>query len=140
MAESKIFFTKCSLIPNGGSLEEEYNIVGGSPLVTYCESILNASISLTLEFIDIDQVIGRKGITGGEYLELTVKDGDEDEFKITLDHKMTLNAVTDMVTTRNYQSATLEFVSAELIVNETSRLNQKFSGNVSDTVKKNIKG
>tara|TARA_Y100001937_G_scaffold84733_1_gene114607 strand:+ start:9 stop:1277 length:1269 start_codon:yes stop_codon:yes gene_type:complete len=139
MAESKIFFTKCSLIPNGGSLEEEYNIVKGAPLVTYCESILNASISLTLEFIDIDQVIGRKGITGGEYLELTVKDGDEDEFKITLDHKMTLNAVTDMVTTRNYQSATLEFVSAELIVNETSRLNQKFSGNVSDTVKKILK-
>ena len=90
MAESKIFFTKCSLIPNGGSLEEEYNIVGGAPLVTYCESILNASISLTLEFIDIDQVIGRKGITGGEYLELTVKDGDEDEFKITLDHKLSL--------------------------------------------------
>ena len=30
---------------------------------------------------------------------------------------------------------TLEFVSQETIINETSRLNKKFSGNVSQTVK-----
>ena len=35
------------------------------------------SISMTLNFIDTDQVIGRKGITGGELIELTIKDGDD---------------------------------------------------------------
>ena len=48
-------------------------------------------------------MIGRKGITGGELIELTVKDGDEDEFKITKEHKMMLNAVRDMNTTSQVQ-------------------------------------
>ena len=39
---------------------------------------------MTVTFIDVDQVIGRKGITGGEYIDVTVKDGDEDEFKIRI--------------------------------------------------------
>ena len=90
---------------------------------------------MTLRFIDIDQVIGRKGITGGELIELTVKDGDEDEFKITKDHKLMLNAVSDMNTTAQIQEATLEFISQETIINETARLNKKFAGNVSQTVK-----
>ena len=136
MAESKILFTKCNLIPNGCSLTEQYDIVAGAPEINYFESIMDPSISMTLKFIDIDQVIGRKGITGGELIELTIKDGDEDEFKITPKHKMMLNAVTDMVTTSHFQEATLEFVSQEVVINETSRLNQKFTGNISDTVKK----
>jgi len=139
MAESKILFTKCNLIPNGCSLTEQYDIVAGAPEINYFESIMDPSISMTLKFIDIDQVIGRKGITGGELIELTIKDGDEDEFKITPKHKMMLNAVTDMVTTSHFQEATLEFVSQEVVINETSRLNQKFTGNISDTVKKILK-
>ena len=134
MAEKKILFTKCRLLPNGCALDEEYNIVLGSPEIDYYESIESPSISMTVNFIDTDQVLGRKGITGGELIELTVKDGDEDEFKITKDHKMMLNAVRDMNTTSQIQEATLEFVSQETIINETARLNKKFSGNVSETV------
>ena len=134
MAEKKILFTKCRLLPNGCALDEEYNITQGAPEIDYYESIENPSISMTLKFIDIDQVIGRKGITGGELIELTVKDGDEDEFKITKEHGMMLNAVRDMNTTSQVQEATLEFVSQETIINETARLNKKFSGNVSETV------
>ena len=44
-----------------------------------------------------------KGITGGELIEVTVKDGDEDEFKITKDHKMMLNSVVDMNTQTSFQ-------------------------------------
>ena len=134
MAEKKILFTKCRLLPNGCALDEEYNIVLGSPEIDYYESIESPSISMTVNFIDTDQVLGRKGITGGELIELTVKDGDEDEFKITKEHKMMLNAVRDMNTTSQIQEATLEFVSQETIINETARLNKKFSGNVSETV------
>ena len=135
MAEKKIFFTKCRLLPNGCALDEEYDITQGAPEIDYYESIESPSISMTLRFIDIDQVIGRKGITGGELIELTVKDGDEDEFKITKDHKLMLNAVSDMNTTAQIQEATLEFISQETIINETARLNKKFAGNVSQTVK-----
>ena len=134
MAEKKILFTKCRLLPNGCALDEEYDITQGAPEIDYYESIESPSISMTLNFIDTDQVIGRKGITGGELIELTIKDGDDTEFKITKEHGMMLNAVKDMNTTSQVQIATLEFISQETIINETARLNKKFSGNVSETV------
>ena len=134
MAEKKIFFTKCRLLPNGCALDEEYEITLGAPEIDYFESIESPTISMSLRFLDVDQVIGRKGITGGELIEVTVKDGDEDEFKITKDHKMMLNSVVDMNTQTSFQEATLEFVSQETIINETSRLNKKFTGNISQIV------
>jgi len=137
--ENTFLITKCMLIPNeGSSLKEDYDITLGNPIIDYYESIESPSISMTITFIDIDQVIGRKGITGGEYIDVTVKTGegeDADEFKITHDkQKMILNSVRNMVTESNKQVATLEFVSVETIVNETARVNKKYTGNISDTV------
>ena len=126
------------LIPNeGSSLKENYDITLGNPIIDYYESIESPSISMTITFIDIDQVIGRKGITGGEYIDVIVKTDDEDadDFKVMHDkQKMMLNSVRNMVTESNKQVATLEFVSVETIVNETARLNKKFTGNISQTV------
>ena len=137
--ENTFLITKCMLLPNeGSSLKEDYDITLGNPIIDYYESIESPSISMTITFIDIDQVIGRKGITGGEYIDVIVKTGegeDADEFKITHDkQKMILNSVRNMVTESNKQVATLEFVSVETIVNETARVNKKFAGNVSQTV------
>ena len=137
--ENTFLITKCMLIPNeGSSLKEDYDITLGNPIIDYYESIESPSISMTITFIDIDQVIGRKGITGGEYIDVIVKTGegeDADEFKITHDkQKMILNSVRNMVTESNKQVATLEFVSVETIVNETARVNKKYTGNISDTV------
>ena len=74
MAESKIKFKKCSLIPNEGSgLDEEYDVLKGAPLLNYYESITSPSISATLGFLDIDQVISRKGIFGGEYIDIIIQ-------------------------------------------------------------------
>jgi len=138
MAESKFLITKCMLMPNeSSSLKEPYELGLGNPIIDYYESIESPSISMTVTFIDIDQVIGREGITGGEYIDVTVKDGDVDEFKITSKkQKLMLNSVRNMVTETNKQVATLEFVSVESIINETSRLNKKYTGNVSETVTK----
>ena len=126
------------LIPNeGSSLKEDYDITLGNPIIDYYESIESPSISMTITFIDIDQVIGRKGITGGEYIDVIVKTDDEDadDFKVMHDkQKMMLNSVRNMVTESNKQVATLEFVSVETIINETARLNKKFTGNISQTV------
>ena len=137
--ENTFLITKCMLLPNeGSSLKEDYDITLGNPIIDYYESIESPSISMTITFIDIDQVIGRKGITGGEYIDVIVKTGegeDADEFKITHDkQKMMLNSVRNMVTESNKQVATLEFVSVETIVNETARVNKKYTGNISDTV------
>ena len=141
MSESKFLITKCMLMPNeGSSLKEPYELGLGNPLIDYYESIESPSISMTVTFIDIDQVIGREGITGGEYIDVTIKDGEVDEFKITSKkQKLILNSVKNMITETNKQVATLEFVSVEAIINETARVNKKFTGNVSSTVEELLK-
>ena len=51
-----------------------------------------------------------------------------------------LNSVRNMVTESNKQVATLEFVSVDALINETARVNKKFTGNVTQTVKTILKG
>ena len=65
-----------------------------------------------LYFYDADQVISRKGITGGESIDLTIGVvGFDDEFKIeSKKHNLVLNSVKDVTTAKNRQLATLEFV------------------------------
>ena len=141
MSEAKFLITKCMLMPSeSSSLKEPYELGLGNPIIDYYESVESPSISMTVTFIDIDQVIGREGINDGYYIDLTVKDGDVDEFKITSKkQKLMLNSVRNIVTETNKQVATLEFVSVESIINETSRVNKKFTGNVSNTVEELLK-
>ena len=140
--EKKFIINDCSLIPSeGSSLKQEFNIAGGNPSITYFESIKSPAISLSLNFIDVDQLISREGITGGEYLSLRIKvQGYDKEFEIKPDkHLLMLNSVKNVSTSSSKQVATLEFLSVEAIINETSRVNQRFTGNVTDTVKKLLK-
>ena len=141
--DNKYFIKECSLIPTeGSSLSQPYEISGGNPSITYFESVKSPSISISITFLDVDQVISREGITGGEYLALRVTTGDENQpdFEIDPDkHLMMLNSVKDVKTSSSGQLATLEFISVEAIINETSRLNQRFTGNVSDIVLKILK-
>ena len=51
-----------------------------------------------------------------------------------------LNSVRNVITETNKQVATLEFVSVESIINETARVNKKFTGNVSQTVSELLVG
>ena len=145
MAESKLFVKKCMLVPDEGgksSLKEPQNITAGIANIDYYESLLSPTIELKVTFVDVDQLLGRLGVTGGEYIDLTILygDGDQTEFKIRAqDHKLILNSVRDMVTDFNKQVATLEFVSVEQFVNQTARVNQKYTGNVTETVKKLLK-
>ena len=140
--EKKFIINDCSLIPSeGSSLKQEFNIAGGNPSITYFESIKSPAISLSLNFIDVDQLISREGITGGEYLSLRIKvQGYDKEFEIKPDkHLLMLNSVKNVSTSSSKQVATLEFLSVEAIINETSRVNQRFTGNITDTVKKLLK-
>ena len=139
--ENKYQIKNCTLIPTeGSSLSQEFDISAGNPSITYFESVKSPSISLTLSFIDVDGVISREGITGGEYLDLNIKVPDYDNFTITPDkHFMMLNSVKDVKTTSKSQIATLEFVSVEAIINETARVSRRFTGNVSQIVKELLK-
>ena len=140
--ENRFIINDCSLIPSeGSSLKEEFNIGGGTQSITYFESIKSPAISLSLNIIDVDQLISRQGITGGEYLSLRIKvQGYDKEFEIKPDkHLLMLNSVKNVTTSSSKQFATLEFLSVEAIINETSRVNQRFTGNVTDTVKKLLK-
>ena len=130
------FISKCQLMPNGSSLEEEYDITRGNPSINYYESVTSPSISMTLSFMDIDQMISQEGITGGEMIDLEIIIPDfEEKFKIeSKKQKLVLNSVRDVVTSTNKQMATLEFVSEESLINETSRVNKKFTGNVTQIV------
>ena len=59
-------------VPNeGSSLDEKYELLGGGPIVDYYESIDSPTVSMNITFIDIDQVISRKGISGGEMKRLS---------------------------------------------------------------------
>ena len=139
--ETKFLIHKCMLRPNeGSSLKEDYDIVGGNPIIDYYESLDSPTIALTVTFIDIDQVISREGITGGEYIDVTVKIGGFDDFKLTSEkHKLMLNSVRNVITETNKQIATLEFITVESIINETARVNKKYAGNVTGTVKELLK-
>ena len=86
--ETKFLISKCSLIPSeGSSLKENYDIVRGNPIIDYYESVESPSIAMTITFVDNDQVIGREGITGGEYVDVTVKIDGFDDFKINKNFK-----------------------------------------------------
>ena len=139
--ETKFLINKCMLRPNeGSSLKEDYDIVRGNPIIDYYESLDSPTIALTVSFIDVDQVISRVGITGGEYIDVTVKINGFDDFKLTSEkHKLMLNSVRDVITETNKQVATLEFITAESIINETARVNKKYAGNVTSTVKELLK-
>ena len=133
------FISKCQLVPNGSSLEEgdPYDITRGNPSINYYESVTSPSISMTLSFMDIDQMISQEGISGGEMIDLEIIIPDfEEKFIIeSKKQKLVLNSVRDVVTSTNKQMATLEFVSEESLINETSRVNKKFTGNVTQIVK-----
>ena len=141
--ENRFIIKECSLIPSeGSSLKEEFNIAAGNPNITYFESIKSPAISVSLQFIDVDQLISRQGVTGGEYLSLRIGvKGYDKDFEIKPDkHLLMLNSVRDVTTSSSIQQATLEFLSVESIINETARVNQRFTGNVTETVKKLMKG
>ena len=75
--------SKCELIPNGSSLKENYDITRGNPTINYYESVKSPSISMTVSFVDIDQMISVEGITGGEMIDLEVIIPDfEEKFEI----------------------------------------------------------
>ena len=138
---------QCSLFPSEVNpvLDGEYGMVAGVQSFDYYESIMSPSISVQVRILDVDGSLTAKGVYGGEKLAVKIKgvedsEFEEKEFQLTTDkHELILNTIGDLTSGVKQQTATLQFVSKDLIKNETARINKRYVGNVTDSVK-NILG
>ena len=132
---------QCALLPAEVDpvLEAEFPMLAGVQSVDYYESILSPSISVQIKILDVDGNLSAKGVYGGEKLAIKIvagKDSEFEDFVITPDdHELILNSIKDITSGVKQQTATLQFVSKDLIKNEASKINKRYVGNITDSVK-----
>ena len=132
---------QCALLPAEVDpvLEAEFPMVAGVQSIDYYESILSPSISVQVKILDVDGNLSAKGVYGGEKLAIKIvagKDSELEDFVITPeDHELILNSIKDITSGVKQQTATLQFVSKDLIKNEASKINKRYVGNITDSVK-----
>ena len=132
---------QCALLPAEVNpvIEDEFPMLAGVQSIDYYESILSPSISVQVKILDVDGNLSAKGVYGGEKLAIKIvagKDSELEDFVITPeDHELILNSIKDITSGVKQQTATLQFVSKDLIKNETARINKRYVGNITDSVK-----
>ena len=132
---------QCALLPAEVNpvLEAEFPMLAGVQSIDYYESILSPSISVQVKILDVDGNLSAKGVYGGEKLAIKIvagKDSELEDFVITPeDHELILNSIKDITSGVKQQTATLQFVSKDLIKNEASKINKRYVGNITDSVK-----
>ena len=138
--ENKFRITECELVGNEGTtLNGKFSLLNGGPVIEYYESVRSPSISINVSFRDTDGVVSNESIMGGEYLNLNVEFAEFGSFKLDpIKHRMMVNSVRNVETKSSNQTASLEFISVETIINETARINRRFTGNISQTVSRLI--
>ena len=133
---------QCSLFPSEVNpvLDGEFGLLSGVRSIDYYESITSPSISAVVKIIDVDGTLSSKGVYGGEKLAVKMKSGKDSEFEeftITPEkQELILNSIGGVTSGVKQQTATLQFVSKDLIKNETARINRRYVGNISDSIKK----
>ena len=132
---------QCALLPAEVNpvIEDEFPMLAGVQSIDYYESILSPSISVQVKILDVDGNLSAKGVYGGEKLAIKIvagKDSELEDFVITPeDHELILNSIKDITSGVKQQTATLQFVSKDLIKNEASKINKRYVGNITDSVK-----
>ena len=132
---------QCALFPAEVNpvLDAEFPMTAGVQAIDYYESILSPSISVQVKILDVDGNLSAKGVYGGEKLAIKIvagKDSELEDFVITTeDHELILNSIKDITSGVKQQTATLQFVSKDLIKNEASKINKRYVGNITDSVK-----
>ena len=133
---------QCSLFPSEVNpvLDGEFGLLSGVRSIDYYESITSPSISAVVKIIDVDGTLSSKGVYGGEKLAVKMKSGKDSEFEeftITPEkQELILNSIGGVTSGVKQQTATLQFVSKDLIKNETARINRRYVGNIYDSIKK----
>ena len=139
---------QCSLFPSEVNpvLDGEFGLLSGVRSIDYYESITSPSISVQISILDVDGSLTARGVYGGEKLAVSMKtvedsEFEEKEFKLVPEkHELILNTIGNVSSGVQQQTATLQFVSKDLIKNETARINKRYVGNITDSVKKILGG
>ena len=132
---------QCALFPAEVNpiLESEFPMTAGVQAIDYYESILSPSISVQVKILDVDGTLTSKGVYGGEKLAIKIvagKDSELEDFVITPeDHELILNSIKDITSGVKQQAITLQFISKDLIKNEAAKINKRYVGNITDSVK-----
>jgi hypothetical protein len=136
--ENKFKIKELKLVPTtGSSLKQEWSLLRGGPIISYYENIRTPAITMSLTFVDADGVISNEGITGGEYIQMEIDFKELGIFKIDASqHRMMVNSIGNVNTKSSRQTATLEAISVESIVNETVRVSKKFDATIDQTVRR----
>lgn len=138
--DKSYLITQCSVFKKlDGDSSSEFGLLAGNPNISYYESLFSPSVNITIETTDVSGFVSREEIYGGQSIEISIKmfDPDIDDFKIKKDkHGLVVNSVKNVTMDFKESKSTLECVSKDFLRNEVARLNRRFTGNVTEIVKK----
>ena len=138
--DKSYLITQCSVFKKlDGDSSSEFGLLAGDPNISYYESLFSPSVNVTIETTDVSGFVSREEIYGGQSIEISIKmfDPDIDDFKIKKDkHGLVVNSVKNVTMDFKESKSTLECVSKDFLRNEVARLNRRFTGNVTEIVKK----
>ena len=140
--DKSYLITQCSVFKKlDGDSSSEFGLLAGNPNISYYESLFSPSVNVTIETTDVSGFVSREEIYGGQSIEISIKmfDPDIDDFKIKKDkHGLVVNSVKNVTMDFKESKSTLECVSKDFLRNEVARLNRRFTGNITEIVKKII--
>ena len=138
--DKSYLITQCSVFKKlDGDSSSEFGLLAGNPNISYYESLFSPSVNVTIETTDVSGFVSREEIYGGQSIEISIKmfDPDIDDFKIKKNkHGLVVNSVKNVTMDFKESKSTLECVSKDFLRNEVSRLNRRFTGNITEIVKK----
>ena len=138
--DKSYLITQCSVFKKlDGDSSSEFGLLAGDPNISYYESLFSPSVNVTIETTDVSGFVSREEIYGGQPIEISIKmfDPDIDDFKIKKDkHGLVINSVKNVTMDFKESKSTLECVSKDFLRNEVARLNRRFTGNITEIVKK----
>ena len=138
--DKSYLITQCSVFKKlDGDSSSEFGLLAGDPNISYYESLFSPSVNVTIETTDVSGFVSREEIYGGQSIEISIKmfDPDIDDFKIKKDkHQLVVNSVKNVTMDFKESKSTLECVSKDFLRNEVARLNRRFTGNITEIVKK----
>ena len=138
--DKSYLITQCSVFKKlDGDSSSEFGLLAGNPNISYYESLFSPSVNVTIETTDVSGFVSREEIYGGQSIEISIKmfDPEIDDFKIKKDkHGLVINSVKNVTMDFKESKSTLECVSKDFLRNEVARLNRRFTGNITEIVKK----
>jgi len=118
------------IYPNAGGAPVEIRQLINS--FNYAESVLSPTLSGTMEVVDSGGLLSGLPIQGGEKVVVSVKTNASEE---VYEYTMLIWTIGNRYAQQNKQAYTIGLISAEGLLNETTRITKPLSGNPESIVK-----